>query len=77
MEDYFLTYDKKPAKDYQNLYDALENYNAVPILESTWYIKKSNSSVSVILNHFQNFLNEDDGIIVTKIIDYAYRNILS
>lgn len=44
MALYFLTYDLRKSRNYQPLYDELENFGAVRILESTWCFKRMNTS---------------------------------
>lgn len=71
MALYFLTYDLRKSRDYQSLYDELENFGAVRILESTWCFKKKNTSTKDLRDHFKNIVDNNDGIIVSEVQGWA------
>lgn len=75
MKLYFLTYDLRNRRDYQVLYDELKRLNAVRILESTWCLKLSQTTTSEsVRNHFKNYIDHDDAIIVSQVTDWASYN---
>ena len=74
MALYFLTYDLRKAKNYQKLYDELENFNSVRILESTWCFNKINTSSTWLRDHFKQFIDSDDGLIVSEVSNWASYN---
>lgn len=71
MALYFLTYDLRKQKNYQVLYDELKKFNAVRILESTWCFKRINTNSEGLRDYFKNYIDSDDGIIVSEISDWA------
>lgn len=55
MALYFLSYDLRKSRDYQKLYDELESFDAVRILESHWCFKRINTSAKGLKDHFTQF----------------------
>lgn len=56
----------------QLLYDELNKFDAVRILESTWCFKMEDSNTAVsVRDHFVQFIDKDDAIIVSQVIDWA------
>ena len=76
MALYFLSYDLRNSKDYQKLYDELESYNAVRILESTWCFKRINTSSKGFRYYFKKFIDSDDGLCVSEVTGWATFNAL-
>jgi CRISPR/Cas system-associated endoribonuclease Cas2 len=74
MALYFLTYDLRKSKNYQNLYDELEKFNAVRVLESTWCFNRINTSSKNLRDHFKKYIDKDDGLIVSEVNDWASYN---
>jgi hypothetical protein len=71
MALYFLTYDLRKSRNYQSLYDELSSFNAVRILESTWCFNRFNTTASGLRDHFKKFIDEDDGVIVSAVTQWA------
>jgi len=71
MALYFLTYDLRNQKNYQNLYDELENFDAVRILESTWCFNRANTSAKGLRDHFKKKVDSDDGLMVSEVTNWA------
>jgi hypothetical protein len=69
MALFFLSYDLRNKRDYQPLYDELKKFNAVRMFESCWYFKYLNTSAIDSRNHFKNFVDEDDGLLVSQIAE--------
>lgn len=75
MKLFFLTYDLRNRRDYKTLYDELNKLNAVRILESTWCFKLQDTiTAETVCNHFQNYIDKDDAIMVSQVIDWASYN---
>jgi hypothetical protein len=74
MALYFVDYDLRNQRDYQKLYDALNLLGAVRILESLWAFKHNNTNCVEIRNYLRQHMDEDDGIIVSQVVDWAYFN---
>jgi len=73
MSLYFLSYDLRKERDYKKLYDELEDFNAVRILESQWCFRRTNTSAKGLRDHFKQFIDNDDGIILSEVTDWASR----
>ena len=75
MALYLLSYDlRKEGRDYQKLYDELKAFNAVRILESVWCFNRFKTSCNNLCNYFRQFIDSNDGIIVTEVSDWATCN---
>lgn len=74
MALYFLTYDLRKSRNYQSLYDELQNFSAVRILESTWCFNRLNTSAKGLRDYFKQYIDSDDGLIVSEVKDWASRN---
>lgn len=75
MALYLLSYDlRKEGRDYQKLYDELKDFNAVRILESVWCFNRFNTNSYGLCNYFRQFIDSNDGIIVTEVSDWATSN---
>lgn len=71
MSLYFLSYDKRSDSNYQRLHDELESFSAKRILESTWCFNRFNTNCENLRNHFRTFLDSNDGLMVSEVIDWA------
>ena len=74
MALYFLTYDLRNSRDYQKLYDELNNFKAVQVLESTWCFKRIDTSAEKLRDYFKKFADNDDGLLVNESINWATFN---
>jgi hypothetical protein len=74
MALYFLSYDLRKSRDYQRLYNELERFNAVRILESQWCFKRINTSAAGLRDHFKGFIDSDDGLSVAEVNSWATHN---
>lgn len=71
MALYFLEYDLRKQRDYQRLYDELKKFSAVKILQSLWCLNHTNTTCEALRDYFMRFIDSDDGIIVSKVTDWA------
>lgn len=72
MALFFLSYDLRKQRNYQTLYDELNRLKGIRVLESVWSLKLAdNNTCANVRDHFQKFIDGDDGIIVTKVSAYA------
>lgn len=53
------------------MYDELAKFKAVRILESLWCFKRDNTSAKGLRDHFRQFIDSDDGLIVAQVSDWA------
>lgn len=74
MALFFLSYDLRKSRNYKPLYDALEKFNAVRILESQWCFKRHNTSAKGLREYFQNLVDTDDGLCVSEVSDWSTVN---
>lgn len=74
MALYFLTYDLRKERDYQPLYDELENFNAIRILESTWCFKRTNTDSAGLRDYFKKYIDSNDGLMVSNVNGLASSN---
>ena len=77
MALYTLEYDlRKPFRDYQPLYDELARFKAIRVLQSLWAFQRLNTSAVGLRDHFRQFIDADDGLIVCEVSDWATYNTL-
>lgn len=72
---YYLSYDLIKRKDYQTLYAELEKYGAKRVLESVWCLKYYTNNTQQLRDHFINFIDNDDRILVIESVNWAGRNL--
>ena len=76
MKVFFVDYDLRGDRDYQTLYDELNRLHGIRVLESLWSLKLNDNTTCVSLrDHLMQFINSDDGIIVSEVVAYAYSNV--
>lgn len=67
MASFILSYDLRNERDYKPLYNALNELNAIEVLESCWYFRDVRTDVQGLLRHFSRFIDSDDGLWVSQI----------
>ena len=76
MALYFLDYDLRKQRNYQQLYDELERFNAVRMLESSWCFNRINTTAANLRDHFKQFIDGDDGLVVSEVTNWATQGVL-
>ena len=71
MALYFLDYDLRKQRNYQPLWDQLKEFEAVRILDSTWCFNRVNTTPEGLRNFFQQFIDADDGLVVSEVTNWA------
>lgn len=71
MALYFIDYDLRKQRNYQDLYAALSALGAKRVLESLWALTYNNSSCVLIRDHLMQHIDADDGLVVTQVSDWA------
>lgn len=71
MALYFLSYDLRKKRDYQKLYDELNRFKAVKILESLYCFNRYNTNAKDLRDYFQGFVDSDDGLVVLEVHEWA------
>lgn len=71
MALFFLNYDLRKQRNYQPLYDELNKFNAVRILESLWCFNRVNTTAKGLRDHFKQFVDSDDGLCLSEVSDWA------
>ena len=74
MALFFLSYDLRGERDYQKLYDELEKFHAVRILESEWCFNRFNIDARGLRDYFKQFIDSNDGLCVSEVADWAPYN---
>lgn len=77
MALYFVDYDLRKQHDYQKLYDALQALGAIRVLESLWALKHSNTNCTQVRDHLKQYMDKDDGVIVSEVVNWASFNVLA
>ncbi len=77
MTLYFVDYDLRGQRDYQELYTALEKLNAIRFLESSWCFKHSNTTAAQVRDYLKQHVDANDGIMVSSVSDWACVGTLS
>ena len=68
MAYFALTYQLNKKKDYPPIIEALKNANAHKVVRSFWLLDVNLSTASQVLNHFKQFIDdEDDQMFVSEI----------
>ncbi len=73
MALYTITYDLRNNRDYKTLYEELEAFNAVKILESTWCFKRDKTTSPNLRDYFGKLTDSDDGIFICEVKAWASR----
>ena len=75
MALYLRSYDlRKEGRNYKALYDELAKFNAVRILESDWCFNRVQTNTQNLRDHFRQFIDVNDGLLVAEIINWASYN---
>lgn len=77
MALYFVEYDLRKQKDYTKLILELERLGASKILASAWYLKHNNTSCTELRDHLRSFMDNDDGLMISQVENWASYNVLS
>ena len=74
MALYHMSYDLRKNKDYQTLFEELKRFGSVRILKSEWCFHRINTSAANLREHFKSFIDNDDGISISEVTDWATYN---
>lgn len=66
MAFYFLSYDVKVKRDYQQLHDELKKFKAIKVLESVYAFECEEDKSVSLRNHFKKLINSDDDLLVIE-----------
>ena len=75
MVKYFISYDLRNSRNYQKLYDEMDKFKAVQVLESLYCFKYKDNQTEELRNHFSKFIDSDDGLIIIKSAFWAGNNL--
>lgn len=76
MPLFFINYDLIKRKDYQTLWDRLEQYGAKRVLLSTWAMKRDNITAAQIRDDLSKYIDSDDRLLVDQSSTWAGRNLM-
>ena len=74
MNTFFLSYDLRNNRDYKSFYDELSSFNAVKMLDSCWYLNRRNTDAATLRDHFRQFLDSGDRLLVSRADGWATYN---
>ena len=75
MNLFIVSYDlRKPGRNYEELYEYLDQLGAKQIVESTYCFKSSNSAKG-LRDEFKKYIDDNDGLMVSQISDWASYNV--
>lgn len=66
MANFVVTYDLVNRRDYQKIYDAMAEHDAVSLLESVWLISVNNTAAEV-RDWLKSLTDNDDKLAVVQI----------
>lgn len=76
MKIFFVDYDLRKEKDYKTLIDELARLGGIRVLKSSWSLKLPDTNTcAIVRDHLKQFMDKDDGIIVSEVIEYAYAKV--
>ena len=65
---YVVSYDlRKPGRDYQTLYDALEKLNAKRLMQSEWCLRHNDTTAAKLRDHFRQYIDGNDRLLVISL----------
>lgn len=70
MALYFVSYDLRKDRDYDDLYDLLGTLNAKKVLEST-YCFNADKTAKELREQFREHIDADDGVCVNEVTSWA------
>lgn len=75
MASFIVSYDLIKNKDYPELFEAIQKYNCVHILESVWIVNSSSDS-KTIRDNLKTCMDSDDKLFVAKLTGQsAWKNL--
>ena len=69
MALFAVSYDLVKNKDYQELWDEMKRLGAHKALLSLYLLNLSNEEPDEVRDHFANFIDSDDRLLVIKLTD--------
>lgn len=66
MAHFIISYDLRNQRNYQPLWDTLENWGATRLLESLWVVSM-NSSAPQIRDALKQVIDADDALVVIQL----------
>lgn len=70
-----ISYDlREPGRNYEPLWTELKRFGAVRVLDSDWVLT-SDHGCDVLRDHFLQFMDSNDGLLVTKVETWAAKGI--
>lgn len=71
MALYFVEYELRNERNYPKITKELESFGAVRVLNSYWCFNRFNTTSQELRDHFKQFIDKDDAIMVTEVTDWA------
>lgn len=77
MVKYFISFDDNNNKNYENLMSELNKFNAIEVMDSLYCIRFQDEKTDELRNHFQKFIEKEDGLLLIKSAYWAGFNLMS
>ena len=77
MALFFLEYELRKPRDYRRFYDEVDRFGAVRVLTCLWCFRNAESDAATLRNHFAQFMDADDAIVVVEVASWAARGALT
>ncbi len=66
---YLISYDlRNPDRDYQKLYDKLDQLDAVGLLGSVWIVDVDEKSAERVLERLRRFIDKNDRLLIVRFV---------
>lgn len=75
MALYFVEYELRNERNYPQITKELESFGAIRVLESYWCFNRANTTAKNLRDHFKQFIDKDDAIMVTEVTDWAGKSL--
>lgn len=75
MKIFIVNYDLRNDRNYNTLYERLQNLGGIRVLESMWTLRLQDTAKCTDLrNYLLNYMDNDDGVFVAELNAYAWHN---
>ena len=77
MALYFLQCELRSSRDYQGLYDYLDELDAVRLLDSLWCFHRVHTGAAGLRELFKQYVGPGDSLVVIEAQNWAISNAIS
>lgn len=73
MSLYLISYELRPQREYERLWNELRRYGAYRGLDCTWWLERDGVTSACLRDHFASFIEPEDRLVVARVEDWAGR----